>query len=180
MFIFVTKLYRDVLGGTDFQGGIWNISQLLFVVAGYLTFFTQYPIKQNNKAISVINLFITFSFYIFGLSLITNQSWTVYDVFSLLLVPYGSLVLIISYCYGRKNLIDDNRLLSLLIITFFVLAILFYWGMAMSRNLIFEDVSLVASVYYILCIDSYRAGNYSGKMEIITFSRAGTGSVGVR
>lgn len=166
---FVTKLYRDVLGGTDFQGGIWNICQLLFVVAGYLTFFTQYPIKQNNKAISVINLFITFSFYIFGLSLITNQSWTVYDVFSLLLVPYGSLVLIISYCYGRKNLIDDNKLLSLLIITFFVLAILFHRGMAMSRNLIFEDASLVASVYYILCIVPIVLAIIPGKWKLLPF-----------
>lgn len=164
---FITKLYRDVLGGTNFQGGIWNICQLLLMVVGLLIFFTRYPIGQNNNAVSVINLFLIFSFYIWGLSLITNQSWAIYEVFSLILVPYGSLVLVISYCYGRINLINRNKHFRLMIITFFILILLFYRGVVMYRSSIFEDLSLMASVYYIMCIFPIVLAVIPGKWKLL-------------
>ena len=143
----ILKLYRGVNGVESSGGGLWNVIQVFFIIAGFAFFFSKY-VKRN----SAINLLLLFSVWVLIVALPSMISSMKSDViwfyyFSILCAPS---VLMVFYCVGQKYDIHDFSLI--IKTTYYALIILFYYYMTDYRSNIGEGFFAFADIYYPLTL----------------------------
>lgn len=137
----IMKVYR-AYSGSSVSGGFWNIIQLFFVFWGGVLL-----AANNRKLPSSLLIFGCYSFIATFLAFITIPDWEVKTLFDCVTIPYGVMVMLIFYKYGKFLSFEQD--FKLMQITFYVLALLIFIGMRNWR-LFGEDRGAVADVYYIL------------------------------
>ena len=137
---------------SESQGGLWNFIQLFFIVLGFIVLFSRYNsivFRHGNRTVKYV---LWFSFLSLFLSFISISALDIKSLYSLSIIPYGSLVLVTSIVVGNIVSMDSKSFQWLYISTFLSLCVVFLLGRQQEiLNEQFEGAGMVASVYYILC-----------------------------
>ena len=137
---------------SESQGGLWNLIQLFFVVLGFIILFSRYNSIVFRHGNRIVLYILWFSFLSLFFGFFSISALNIKSLYSLGMIPYGSLVLVTSIVLGNIVSLDTKSFQWLYISTFLVLCVVFFLGRRQEAfNEYFEGAGLVASVYYILC-----------------------------
>lgn len=149
----VIKMYRDIYMVSESQGGLWNLIQLFFIVLGFIILFSRYNsvvFRLGNRTVKYVLLFSFLSLF-FGF--VSISALNIKSLYSLGMIPYGSLVFVTSIVLGNIVSLDTKSFRWLYISAFLTLCVVFFLGRRQEilNEYLFEGAGLTASVYYILC-----------------------------
>ena len=132
---------------TDEQGGFWNIIQALFVIFGCLSLFV---VRSHFKTIPTIVFYLVFSLWIWLLASfsLVNKVVTVSEIFHLLTVPYGCMVLLLFFSLGLAT--DIKQYSWILLTVFYIIVIMLYLAFRNYRGGAESDYGTVADIYYVI------------------------------
>lgn len=149
----VIKMYRDIYMTSESQGGLWNLIQLFFIVLGFIILFSRYNSVVFGHGNRTVNYIIWFSFLSLFLAFFSISALNIASLYSLSMIPYGSLVLVTSIVLGNIVSLDTKSFQWLYISAFLALCIVFFLGRRQEiiNEYLFEGAGMKASVYYILC-----------------------------
>lgn len=148
----VLKMYRDIYMTTETQGGFWNFIQLFFVVLGFIILFSRYKSVVFGHGNRTVIYILLYSFLSLFLGFVSTSALSIKTLYSLGMIPYGSLVFVTSIVIGSIVSLDSKSFQWLYIFTFLALCVVFLLGRQQEiLNEEFEGAGMVASVYYILC-----------------------------
>lgn len=141
---FVLKVIR-AFSKVSFNGGLWNIIQIGFMMLGCY-YLLQKPKLFTNRPIMYLTMFSVFAVV---LALPYFRKFTLMRVFDFVTIPYGALALVLFYCLGLRTDIEKPTIIKW--VYYVIAAILmmamrkFYVGGAIR-----DEKGAVADVYYIL------------------------------
>lgn len=139
-------IIRILLEGTG--GGIWNIFQAIFVASGLTVLIHRSKIVFNSPKPIVI--FTVFSIYIWILSTLYLEQIDLDKLFYFLVVPFAGMVTLVFYNIGLKTDIDNKKIIYL--ITFYVVAFIFFTGRRKVLTGAADLGMMVANSYYLLTL----------------------------
>lgn len=144
---FILKMKRG-FSGSEENGGLWNIIQLLYIASGVVILFSK---KQSFKSFRCVRYYLFFFLYIWFLSLFPFlfSRMTVSRIFGFATVPYGIMVLIVYYSVGHNA--EIKQYWWVLMAAFCVIYAVLFVAMRNFRVLYGEQGAL-ADVYYVVTL----------------------------
>lgn len=131
---------------TEEHGGLWNYIQLFYIGIGTLILLSK---EKNYRSLNCIKLYIIFFLYVWLCALFPflYSRMLINQVFNVLTVPYGIMVLLVYFTIGYRN--NIKQFPFILIICYLVISFILFTAMRLYRVDEGEQ-GAIADVYYIV------------------------------
>ena len=149
------------------QGGIWNVIQLVFVFLGIIILFSK---ETTYWKIPSIKIYCVFMFYVWFLGLFPFLYKGRFDIYALhrfFTIPYGVMVLLLFYYFGKRVLINQYRIV--LFVVFYIISIVMINALRNYWIDILDESGAVADVYYAIGLLPIIFANSTKRTQIIPF-----------
>lgn len=132
---------------SEVEGGVWNAIQVMYVVLGLFVLCSN---ERSYLSFSFVRHYLTFFIYIWVLSffVIAFKSFSVTDMFRLLMVPYGVMCMLPFYYVGLKT--DIKKYPLILYSAFIIISYILFTSLGQYYTIANSDYGALADLYYIL------------------------------